>query len=140
MFTMLLTAIAAMAHPIHSSSAAVRWNQRSETAFVTIKAFADDFPPGADSARVVAYLRDHLTFSSPNGEPARIVVTGVAKRGNVIETEARFGFGTSLVGWRVANRILCERFTDQLNVVRLAGPRDTVTLLFSPGDSPKVIS
>ncbi len=44
-----------------------------------------------------------------------------------------------LAGSRVDNRILTDRFADQVNVVRATYGRRTATLIFTRGDGPKAL-
>jgi hypothetical protein len=42
-----------------------------------------------------------------------------------------------LTGTRIRNRLLCDRFPDQVNVVRATYDGRSATLLFTPGDPAK---
>ena len=135
------------AHPMHTAVAELAQEDARGTTAVQIKVFADDFqaavplppdPAQADSA-MARYLRGVFALADRNGRPVRLAWAGAERAGDVILLRLRGAVPGGLAGARVTSLVLCERFEDEVNVVRAAYDGRTETLLFIRGESAKAL-
>ena len=135
------------AHPMHTAVAELAQEDAGGTTTVQIKVFADDFeaavrlpadPAAADSA-MARYLRGVFALADRTGRPVRLAWAGADRVGDVILLRLRGAVPGGLAGARVTSLVLCERFEDEVNVVRAAYGGRTETLLFTPGESSKAL-
>ena len=120
----------------------------ASTADIHIRVFADDFgtvvrgTPGAattDSA-MSRYVRGKLRASRPHRDGrCRSRWIGARQDGDVFLLSLNAPSPDGLKGARVFTGLLTERFDDQINIVRATYDGRTTTLLFTPGDAPKVL-
>jgi uncharacterized protein DUF6702 len=137
----------AAVHPMHTAVAELaELDARGATA-VEIRVFADDFraalglasdPAGADSA-MARYLRGTFALADRTGRPVRLSWAGAERTGDVILLRLTGEVAGGLAGARVTSLVLCERFEDEVNVVRAAYGGRTETLLFTRGESSKAL-
>ena len=134
-----LAASAPAPHPIHSSSALLTIAPDGRHATLSIRVFAEDFPPGIRADQIVPYLAERFRISSPSSRAIsrRLERTEVTGPVQVVELSLEAPGG--LEGATLWHGVLMERFSDQVNLVQVrrgTGGRITM-LLFSPGDGPK---
>lgn len=126
--------VPAAGHPTHTASAELV--QEADSVRVAIRVFADDIAPvGA----VRPYLGDRFGIVDRGGKAVRLVWAGAEAAGDVLTIRLRGRIAGGLSGAKVSNRVLTDRFTDQVNVVRAAYDRRTATLIFTRGDGPKAL-
>lgn len=114
---------------------------------VEIRVFADDFgkavalhPGSADADSAMArYLRGTFAIADRFGRPVRLTWLSAEARGDVVLLRLRGDVVGGLAGSRVTSLVLCERFEDQVNVVRAVYGGTTETLLFSRGAEAKLL-
>ena len=92
----------------------------------------------ADSA-MARYLRATFALADRTGRPVRLAWAGAERTGDVILLRLRGEVPGGLAGARVTSLVLCERFEDQVNVVRAEYAGRTTTLLFTRGETAKVL-
>ncbi|MGH7498961.1 MAG: DUF6702 family protein [Gemmatimonadales bacterium] len=117
------------------------------SADISIRVFADDFgavvslPPGAETAdsAMSRYVRGRFAVSDRSGRPVALRWVGVERKGDVILIHVAVPALQGLSGTRVTSALLCERFEDQINIVRATYDGRSTTLLFTPGDASKVL-
>lgn len=135
------------AHPMHTAVAELAQEDASGATAVQIRVFADDFqaavplpadPVAADSA-MARYLRGTFALADPTGRQVRLAWAGAQRSGDVILLRLRGVVPGGLAGARVTSLMLCERFEDEVNVVRAAYGGRTETLLFTRGESSKAL-
>lgn len=132
----LLLAVAFAWHPLHASSAVVVIPAGSERGTLSLRVFAEDFPPGRDRQAIGRYLEQRLHLSH---EGQQVILTLERER---VEGEAQilnlsFPNPGSCRGVGVWNAILTERFADQVNMVQISCGTTTRHLVFSRGEGPK---
>src|SRR6476469_11264149 len=135
------------AHPMHTAVAELAQQDARGTTTVQIKVFADDFqaavalPAGAGAADSVMarYLRGTFALVDRRGRPVRLAWAGAERTGDVILLRLRGEVAGGLAGARVTSLVLCERFEDEVNVVRASYAGRTETLLFTRGESSKAL-
>lgn len=134
-------------HPMHTAVAEITYASGSPVAEIRIRVFADDFgtvvpaAPGsaaADSA-MSRYVRGRLAIADRNGRPAALRWMGARREGDVVLLLLAVPAPGGLAGARVQSALLCERFEDQINIVRATYGGRSTTLLFTPGDGAKVL-
>jgi hypothetical protein len=137
----------ATAHPMHTAVAEIAYDAGRGAAAITIRVFADDFgaavaaAPGttaADSA-MSRYVRGAFAMRDRAGRALPLRWEGAERTGDVILLRLRVPAPGGLGGARVASALLCERFEDQVNIVRVSYAGRSVTLLFTRGDASKPI-
>jgi hypothetical protein len=137
----------AVAHPMHTAVAEIAYDAGMGAAAITIRVFADDFgaavaaAPGtaaADSA-MSRYVRGTFAIRDRAGRALPLRWEGAERAGDVILLRLRAPAPEGLGGARVASALLCERFEDQVNIVRVSYADRSVTLLFTRGDASKPI-
>jgi hypothetical protein len=135
------------AHPMHTAVTEVAQQDGSGRTSIRIRVYADDFeaavalPRGgaaADSA-MARYLRATFALADRGGRPVRLTWAGAERSGDVIVLRLEGTVPGGLAGARVTSLVLCERFQDQVNVVRAAYAGRTETLLFTPGETSKAL-
>lgn len=135
----IVLSLAIGAHPIHTTSAVLVLTPNEPSARLTLRLFADDFPPGRDPTAMARYLTGRVTFTEPNGQILPLSLDTIDEADGVVTLQVAV---SSPRGWRgvtVQNQVLCERFRDQVNVVQIRiGGRSTM-LLFTPGTSAKPV-
>jgi hypothetical protein len=95
-------------------------------------------PASADAA-MARYLRATFALADRTGRPVRLTWLGAEPTGDVILLRLRGEVPGGLAGERVTSLVLCERFEDQVNVVRAEYAGRTTTLLFTRGETAKVL-
>jgi hypothetical protein len=132
---------------MHTAVAEITHTAGTPAAEIVIRVFADDFgtsvpeTPGtadADSA-MSRYVRGHFALADRAGRPVALRWAGASREGDVILLRLAVPAPSGLIGARVANALLCERFPDQVNIVRAVYDGHSTTLLFTPGDAAKVL-
>ena len=121
-----------------------------------LRAFVDDFsaavtrrappvgtpiatPPDSAAAR---YLGETVVLTDAAGHRVALVVSNVRRTGDLIWITLRApGAGRSLAGARLTNRVLFDRWDDQVNIVQTSVGTRRQTLLFTKreANTPKAI-
>jgi hypothetical protein len=135
------------AHPMHTTVTEVVQQDPRGHVSIQVRVYVDDLrsaviPPdgtaGADSA-MARYLRATFALADRTGRPVRLTWSGAEPNGDVILLRLRGEVPGGLAGSRVTSLVLCERFEDQVNVVRAEYAGRTTTVLFTRGATAKVL-
>ena len=145
----------AYSHPLHTTLTEV--TVRADGALeLVLRAFVDDFaaavserrpvsaaatptPPDSATAR---YLEARLVLADAAGRPLPLQVVGIRRASDVMWVTLR-STGTSLGSpVRLTNRVLFERFDDQVNIVQasVAGRRQTLLFTKREGAATKSLA
>jgi hypothetical protein len=125
--------------------AEIEYQAKSGSVLIRVRAFRDDltaatFGSGdslpADSV-LSRYVRERLSLSDSNGRPVSLWWQGAHEEGDMVQLQLRANLGGGLRHASIRAGLLCERFPDQVNIVRASYDGRTVTLLFTAGDSAK---
>ena len=138
---LVLPAFAAV-HPTHTAVAELVHEPATREVIVTIRAFADDFGTavGADGAAAAeVYVRPRVTLADPAGQPIGLRWEGITRAGDIVQIRLRGEAPDGLRGMRVRMTLMCERFEDQVNIVRATYAGRTTSLLFTRGDQAKAL-
>jgi hypothetical protein len=135
------------AHPMHTTVTEVVQEDGRGQVSIQVRVYLDDLrsavlPPdgaaAADSA-MARYLRATFALADRTGRPVRLTWLGAEPTGDVILLRLRGEVPGGLAGARVTSLVLCERFEDQVNVVRAEYAGRATTLLFTRGETAKVL-
>jgi len=140
-------ALAGGNHPMHTAVSELMQQDPRGGVTVQIRVFADDFqavvpaasdPAAADSS-MARYLRGTFALADRAGRPVRLAWGGAERTGDVILLRLRGEVPGGLAGARVTSLVLCERFPDQVNIVRAEYGGRATTLLFTRGETAKAL-
>ena len=137
--------LSAAAHPMHTSVTQVIQEAEGRSLRIELRLFADDLKQAIeadpDDARaeslIAVYIQQRLVLYDRMGAPVALRWDGADLVGDVVLVRLGAAPPSSLSGVRIANSVLCERFRDQVNVVRAAYDGRSATLIFTPGDPAK---
>jgi hypothetical protein len=142
-------------HPMHTTVAeVVQRDGRGRTA-IQVRVYTDDLraavpesaglpptgggpTPQADSA-LARYLRGTFALADRSGHPVRLTWGGAERSGDVVLLRLEGEVPGGLAGARITSLVLCERFEDQVNVVRAEYAGRSTTLLFTRGETAKAL-
>lgn len=156
-------------HKVHVSVAQIEFNQKSQSVELVIRIYADDLetavsqhakrqvkidPATAGKDKqvcetILAYLRGNLELKTKNGAPVRLNWVGLEWQadmfwlyveGKMPPASAKAAKTDSLDGTQLRNRILCDLYEDQVNIVNTKIYNKQVGLMFEPKDGFKSIS
>jgi hypothetical protein len=131
----------AIAHPLHTSVTELTVAGGGQHVTVAIRVFADDFATevsAGDSAAAV-YVRERLVLTDRRGHRVTLRWEGRESRGDALVLRLSAVAPSGLAGGRAQNTILCDRFDDQVNVVRVISGSRVATLLFTRGAGPQAL-
>ena len=131
----------AAAHPMHTAVAELVHEPATRSVVVKIRVFADDFAAavGPGDASAEAYVRAHLRLVDAAGHPIALQWEGIARSGDIVRIQLRGDAPAGLAGAQVLLSLLCERFEDQVNIVRATYAGRTASLLFTRGDQTRAL-
>ena len=133
----------ARAHPMHTTVTEVVQEGPGGQVSIQMRVYVDDLQSATDSAAadsaMARYLRATFALADRTGRPVRLAWAGAERTGDVILLRLRGEVPGGLAGARVTSLVLCERFEDQVNVVRAEYAGRTTTLLFTRGETAKVL-
>lgn len=135
------------AHPMHTAVTEMIEAGAGGDVVIRVRVFVDDFravvalPPdaaAADSA-MARYLRGTFALADRRGRPVPLAWAGAEREGDVFLLRLRGQVPGGLAGARVTSLLLCERFEDQVNIVRATYGGRSTTLLFTRGGGAKAL-
>jgi hypothetical protein len=141
------TVVPARVHPMHTAVVEITYQPTSGLAAIQIRVFRDDLgaalthaSDGAAADSVMAtYVRSafHLTDHAGRALPLRW--QAAEQSDDVIVLRLTAPAPEGLRGSQVLSALLCDRFEDQVNIVRASYDGRTTTLLFARGDRAKAL-
>jgi hypothetical protein len=133
------------AHPLHTSVSEVTADGRGSVQ-VAIRLYADDLRSATGAAEglpsdstVARYVRGRFALRDGRDRPIPLRWDGLIPHDDAVVIRLQGTLSGGLVGARVADLLLTERFRDQVNVVRASWPGGSATLLFTHGDLGKAV-
>jgi hypothetical protein len=142
-----VTAHGAYAHPLHTTLSELTIAADGSVQIV-LRAFVDDFsaavtrapsrpgpvPTPPDSA-IARYLGETLVVTDASGRRVALAVAGTRRTGDLVWVTIRASAARMGVAPRLTNRVLFERWDDQVNIVQATVGSRRRTLLFTRGDA-----
>ncbi|QQS47559.1 MAG: hypothetical protein IPM66_02555 [Acidobacteriota bacterium] len=147
-----------MMHKFHVSVSQVEFRQNDGTVEIVIRVFADDFenalsghakrPVRADQLQrdekagelVLSYLRSALELRTRAGQPVRLNWDGMEGQTDVFWLYLKGRAPGGIEGAQMKNRIFCELFDDQVNIVNTRFGGKQVGTMFERTDGFKPIT
>jgi hypothetical protein len=135
------------AHPLHTALTEISYQAHTQTVAIGIRLFADDVASlvpamstaaKADSA-LSRYVRGTFALADSSGRPVPLRWKGTQRAGDMVLLQLGATLAGGLRQARVLDLLLCERFHDQINIMRASYGGRTITLLFTQGDAAKVL-
>lgn len=148
MVAALLLAAAIGVHPLHTTMAEITVDRAHATLRVVVRVFADDFgravnaskTSGTFDARAAAYVGSAISIVDGKKQRVGTLDCGTRRQGDLLWlcTEATLT-ADQLRHLTLGDQMLCELFSDQVNVVRVTDGAATRSMLFTRGDGEKPI-
>lgn len=138
----------ALAHPLHTSLAEMTQGATGEFR-VSLRVFADDFlqhsgapdpaAGGRPDARIVDYLRRTFVVIDRNGRGLPLKWCGSSRVSDLLVICLSGRISGGLRGARVRYSVLTDLFPDQINVLQIATGSGRQNLLFTPGETTRMV-
>ncbi len=148
------------AHKFHVSVSQIEYHAPSRSAKLMIRVFADDLetaitrhagrPVKIQGVQLAGnrevgelihgYLLDKLDLKTNAGRPVQLSWSGLEAQADVVWLYVEGRLPGGLTGARLRNRLFCELFEDQVNIVNTKHRQQTIGLMFEPKDDYKVIT
>jgi hypothetical protein len=128
-------------HPMHTSVTELRHEPATHRVEVTLRVFADDFTAAAGQGDDAAarYLAGRFTLADRSGRPVALRLLRRESADDALILQLVGEMRSGLTGARVRQQVLCDRFDDQVNLVRASYARRSASLLFTPGAGEKTL-
>ena len=147
-------------HKFHVSVTQIEYNQKEQSAEITIRVFADDLetalsqhakrPIKIDPAKankdkqlgktVIAYLRDRFQLKTSAGHPVKLGWGGLEWQADMFWLYVEGKLPTGLEGAQLRNKVFQELFEDQVNIVNSKIDGKQIGLMFDPKDDFRLIT
>lgn len=141
-------------HKIHVSVAQLEYNAKQQNVEVVMRVYADDLenalsrhakrPIKIDPEKdreagdvVMAYLREHFELKNAAGKPVRFAWVGIESQVDMYWLYFQGKLPAGLAGTQLKNRVLCELFDDQVNIVNAKLQGKQLGLMFEHKDAFK---
>ena len=146
-------------HKIHVSVTHLEFNQPKQTVEIVVRVFTDDLenalsqrakrtvkidPATADKDRRVgdlamAYLRSNFELKNKAGRPVILSWNGIEGQVDMFWLYVKGRMPGGLEGAQIRNKIFCELFEDQVNIVNAKHQGKQIGLMFESKDDFKAI-
>ena len=145
----------ASAHPLHTSLAEIVYDPASKELHISLRVFVDDLSkasaayakskaaamkgarPAAAESPLLAYARAWFLISDRGGRPLSLASCGGKQVGDLMWLCFHAPAPSGPVGFQVANRMLFDLYSDQINIVQAVYSGKKVSLLFTRGEGLK---
>jgi hypothetical protein len=155
----LCSSVVAYAHKFHVSVAQLEFNEKEQTVEITLRVFTDDLenalsqhtkrpikinPATANGdkqlgATIIAYLRTSFELKSKTNRPVRFTWVGLEGQGDMCWLYIEGKLPGGLEGAQLRNKIFCDLFDDQINIVNAKIQNKQIGLMFAPQDDFRAI-
>jgi hypothetical protein len=138
------------AHPLHTTLAELAYDERTHLVHVTVRVFADDFaalaqngaspavlPTTDGSAAALARVVAAITVLDRAGRRLPMHCRAARRTGDLLWLYLDAPAPAGLGGARIGNRLLVDRYADQVNIVQVVVGGVRHTLLFTRDDGVK---
>jgi hypothetical protein len=146
-------------HKIHVSVTTLEFSQPRQTVEIVIRGFSDDLenalsrraeravkidPATAGKDRkvvelVMAYLRSNFELKNKAGRPVTLSWNGIEGQPDMFWIFVRGRAPGGLEGAQLRNKIFCELFDDQVNIVNAKHQGKQIGLMFEAKDDFKIL-
>ncbi|MEP6494098.1 MAG: DUF6702 family protein [bacterium] len=140
------------AHPLHTTLTEVTVDQSRHTVRAVVRVFIDDLSTGvvrqhrgaaanptgdALDTQATAYVQAAFAVVDAGGKPAELHTCGVRKNSELLWVCVEATVAGDLRAVAVRNTVLCDVFTDQVNIVQVGDGKGSRSVLFTRGDRAK---
>lgn len=144
----LLVIAAWLSHPLHTSLAEVRYDAGGSAVEISLRVFAEDFADAVRTsqrlaqatavgeAATMAYVARTFVLMSGDGKRVPLAWCGVRREGDLSWICLR-GRSSGAKDLRLTNRVLVERFDDQVNIVQVEVDGRRTSYLFTARDGAR---
>ena len=149
-----------MSHKFHVSVAALEFNPKSQSVEVVLRVYADDLenalsqhakrPIKLDPAKskeagevVMSYLRGQFELRTAAGKPVKFTWVGIEGQPEQMDMFWLYFEGKlpgGLAGAQLKNRVFCDLFDDQVNIVNAKHQGKQIGTMFEPKDEFKPLT
>ena len=140
------TGSTATAHPLHTTLTEVTVDREHHVVRAVVRVFKEDLDravaqssrrlPAASEEQLSAYVSGALRLSSA-GAPLALHSCGIRTSGDLLWVCVEGTGLTSTASLELRNALLCELFSDQVNIVQIDANGAKKSVLFTRGDGPK---
>ncbi|MGH9844839.1 MAG: DUF6702 family protein [Blastocatellia bacterium] len=144
-------------HKFHVSVAAIEFNSKAQSVEVVLRVYADDLENALsqhakrtvklDPAKsreagevVMAYLRSQFELKTAAGKPVKFTWVGLEAQVDMFWLYFEGKAPGGLAGTQLKNRVFCELFDDQVNIVNAKQQGKQVGTMFEPKDGFKPLT
>lgn len=141
------SARASVAHPLHTTIAALTYVVPERSVHLSIRVFAEDFaravarsshtaiPPDASisDAQALAYVQRVVSFTGRDRRPLPLSLCGMTRANELLIVCLRASAPAGVTDTMLRNAMLFELFDDQVNVVQASYGTTRRTFLFTRG-------
>ena len=144
-------------HKFHVSVAALEFNPKARAVEVVLRVYADDLenalsqhakrPIKLDPAKskeagevVMAYLRSQFELKTAAGKHVKFTWVGLEAQVDMFWLYFEGKLPGGLAGAQLKNRVFCELFEDQVNIVNAKHQGKQIGTMFEPKDGFKSLS
>jgi hypothetical protein len=147
-------------HKFHVSVTQIEYNQKEQSAEITIRVFADDLenalsqhtkrpikldPATANKDKqvgetVIAYLRDRFQLKTSAGRPVKLNWVGMEWQADMFWLYVEGKLPSGLEGAQLRNKVFQNLFEDQVNIVNSKIDGKQIGLMFDSMDDFKLIT
>ena len=147
-------------HKFHVTNSQIEYNQAERSVEIVIRVFADDFQSAISkhssrevkldrpedwqdktrAALILAYLNENFVLKSKAGRQVKLTWVGMAGVADMFWVYVAGKMPGGIAGAQLKNRLHCELFDDQVNVVNTKFQSKQIGLMFEPKDEFKIIT
>jgi hypothetical protein len=148
---------AANRHKFHVSVAVLEFNPKTQAVEVVLRVYADDLenalsqhakrPIKLDPAKsreagdlVMSYLRGQFELKSAAGKPVKFAWVGLEAQADMFWLYFKGKLPGGLSGAQLKNRVFCDLFEDQVNIVNSKLQGKQTGTMFEPKDEFKPLA
>ena len=145
-----LTPRTADAHPLHTTLAEVTVDQPHQTVRAVVRVFVDDLSAGlshqrpgsghvgaAIEAQATAYVLASFSMLDRDAKPVALRSCGVRRNQELLWVCLEGNISGASRDLSLRNAVLCDVFSDQVNIVQVGDGTNKRSVLFSRGDGTK---
>ena len=134
-------------HDFHTSLTEMRYNTKSKTFEISLRAFTDDLQKVLSATNqnkkfvlensdkndsfVEAYIKKHFVVTNPKNQKLNINFIGREKEGDATWIYLEIPVNESLNGSKIQNDVLIDMFEDQTNIVNIFMQNQKKSYLFN---------
>jgi len=138
------------AHPLHTTLTQITYDAKTRTIRAMIRVFRDDLGKAmAQKRRIVpvdsvawgnaalAYAHTAFTMADAKGKALPLRSCGTARKADLVWLCLETPASTPPTSVSIGNQMLCDLFSDQVNIVQAIEKGTTRSALFTRGDGVK---